>query len=163
MKVFLEIILWLWNIYTAFSLTEVAAPSWYASGVPMVKTLIFLLIASTISILGWSGFFSLVFWLVKIITGKDIRKKVNFRKLNSWNQRIREKWTKRILVAMGKHRYMTLFICNLLPVPGLTTVSIGVGKYLEIRWLTLCVLSANTLKVVGEVIFVYLVFPRFSL
>jgi hypothetical protein len=159
MKVFLGVILWVWNTYTAFFFTELAIPSWYASGVPLGYTLIFLLSASTVSILGWSGIFSFIFWLLKMITGKDIRKGVNFGKLNSWNQRIQEKWTEKILIAMGRHRYLTLFICNLIPIPWLSTLSIGVGKYLKVNWLTTVVLLANTLKICGEIFFVYWFLP----
>lgn len=159
-----KVLLWIFNVYTAFGLTEIAALSWCESGVPMLYTLVTLLVTSTVFLyLTFSGF-TVLNWILKKVLHRDpgaaLAEKAEryaMETQNSWKRKI-VGWTVNTIRKMSTHRYIFLFVFNLVPFPLFSTGTIVAAKLFKIKWGIIPILVANGVKVSFVVTFVYFLF-----
>jgi len=179
---------YLFNWWLTLSYTDVAAITWWKAGENWIITFLYLLLTSTILLLGYFGglsLFNLVSWAVKKFLYPRIKKGSGFKKTRivkfvlgcyawfkktrvlrfilacySWRLKVSEKistkWGKKIAGAMGKHKYWTLFILNLVPyVFYVSTATIIAAKLKRISFGILAILAGNAVKVFYVVGLVY--------
>lgn len=162
---------YLFNWWLTWTYTDFAAVAWWKAGENWIATFLYLFLTSTILLSGYHGIFSSIFWFVKKFLYSRIRIKrgsgfketpiVKFiSSCYSWWQEktnnISTKWGRKIAEAMGKHKYWTLFVLNLVPyVPYLSLATIIAAKIKGIRLGIVAILIGNAVKVLYVVGLVY--------
>lgn len=164
----MEIFWWLLDLYLTFTYTDAAVISSYTTGREEIYTLMVLLTISTSLILVnyWilGGIVKMVKWMIKkikkLLPGKrkkreerQSRTKVSkiTKKLNEWVN----EW---VISKVRKHRYLSLFLLNLIPYAlFLSHATIVATKWWKIRYGIFVILAGNGVKVYFVVTLVYLI------
>lgn len=158
---------YLFNWWLTWTYTDVAVIGRWRAGDAWIYTFSILLLASTILILASYGIFSGIsqawkgFFTPKI-KNPDFKKKPAVKYFLAWyawwqkRPKISAKWGKKIAETLGKHRYLTLFLLNLIPyVPYLSAATIAAAKLKKIPYAIWIILAGNTTKVFYMVALVY--------
>jgi len=160
-----KVLLWILSVYTAFGLTEVAAFSWCESGVPMLYTLVTLLVTSTVFLyLTFSGF-SILNWILRKVLHRDLgvvlakKAEIYVMEKNGWKRKI-VGWIVNKIREMGTHRYIFLFLFNLVPLPLFSTGTIVAAKLFKVKWGIVPILVGDVVKVSAVVFFFYFLFSN---
>ncbi len=169
MEIFLQILWWVWNIYSAFVFIEAAAVSLYLTGVRIEYTMGLLLLTSTMVLLINYGILSGMVWVLKKASDRVVKmmkeilpqkknKKIrrSLQKLLKWLGRFERRVGEKVIKTVKKHPYGTLFLLNLVPyAPYLSIAAIIAAKIGKIRYGIFPILAGNGVKVIMIVMGVY--------
>ncbi len=161
--------LWYWlNWLLTWTYTDVAVIGRWRAGDTWVYTFLVLLLASTILIIvsygisrgvsrAWKRFFT-----SKIERPTFRRKRIVrfFLGLYAWwqkkSEKVSTKWGKRIAKTMGRHKYLILFVFNLVPyIPYVSAATIAAAKFKKIPHAIWPIFAGNAVKVFYMVGLIY--------
>lgn len=148
---------------------EIAVIGWHEMGWTAIQTLLTVLVASGSVLLISYVLLSGIFWKSNKILSNRVDNPTNksnrimrflLEQYSQWENtkiKIGEKLGEKIAGHLSEHKYLVLFIFNLIPFPVLTTATIVAGRLAKVKYSIVPIFLGSAIKISLWVLLIYII------